>query len=230
MSSQTPGAKPDLLIPFLILLAMLMVAYVYLVPFRFFFKGLLCMWYGILSFIVLDVRAGKEFLRLSEIMVNNYKYKSLIAYYGVSYFEDWMSFLIEQVRWRFFFFYASSFIVISFLLKKKTGHVPFFYGNVDLKDLITNKYGLKLKFGKKGEILEPVERVYTKVQALKRKKNFPINLVARFFPPDSKERVYLYTGSYSYRFQPVKIEKTLEDYLIEVAQNVREEETKEKEE
>lgn len=218
MSEHSPGAKPDLLIPTLILVGMIAVAYVYVAPFRLFLKGILCIWYGILSFVVLDVKSGKTFLDLAEVLINNYKYKHIILSKGPGYFEDILSQLIANVRVRFFVFYALLFVVISYLFKKNAGHVPFFYGDFNLRELIRKKYGLKLKFDKKGRIAEPVDRLYAKISRLKKKKNFPINLVARFFPPDSRERVFLYTGSHSYRFVPVKMEKTLSDYLIESAE------------
>ena len=222
MSERSLGAKPDLMVPVIVLMILLVVVYVYIAPFRLFVKGLFCIWYAIMSFIVLDFKAGKLFLDLSAIMLNNYKYKHVVMDpKGLKFLEETFSLVIEQVRFRFFVLFATIFAVVSFLFRKLLSNVPSYYGKFNLKDLLQKKYGLQIKFNEKGKIAEPFEKVYAKVANLKRRRNFPINLIARFFPPDGKERVFLYTGSYSYRFVPIKVEKTLKDYLIEIAEKER---------
>jgi len=222
MSERSLGAKPDLMTPVIVLLILLVVVYVYIPPFRLFFKGLFCIWYAIISFVVLDLKSGKFFLKLSEIMVNNYKYKHVVMNpQGLKHLEETFDLVIEQVRFRFFLLFSTIFVIVSFSFKKFLKDVPSYYGKFDLKELMLKKYGLKVKFDGKGKIVEPFERVYAKVTNLKKKKNFPVNLVARFFPPDGKERVFLYAGSYFYRFVPIKVEKTLKDYLIEIAEKER---------
>lgn len=213
MSAETPGAKPDLLVPICALIFTIVAVYYLFAPFRIFLKGLLCYWFAIQSYVVLDFTNAKKLSFLAREMLINWK--SLLKHYHPDVIEKEMTKLVDQVRIKIFVFNTGIICLFIWYFKLFSREAPSFYGKYDLKKILEEKYNFKIPSPK-----ESVESVYLKLTTFKTKKNLPANLVARLYPPNSKERIYIYKGSYNYEIVPISMKKTLSEVLKEKIEEI----------
>lgn len=147
--------------------------------------------YSIESLLVFDFETSKEFKRLGDYL--SYVTVNEIKRLDLGRISDYFDYLFNKIRWRIFglfliFGLGMVYVLYSLGKEKKPRK-----GNYSIQELLDRKY--KFSVNKK----EPVEKIYERLMSAKKKQNLPVNLVARLFPKDSKERTYLYKGSFDYK-------------------------------
>jgi len=216
--SDSHGAKPDLLVPFLVLIFCIVAVYYVFPPFRLFLKGFLCYLYSLQSYLVLDLKTAKKFQWLGYQLL--YHWKAILHHYSPEQVDGAIAALVNEIRLRLFVFATGVLCLFAWYFRSFSRQAPSFYGKYDFKQLLREKYGFKLPGPG-----ETVEDIYQRLSFLKKRKNIPVNLVARLFPRGSKERIFIYKGSYNYDLKPISMEKTLSEISVEVAErDLKEEE------
>ncbi len=148
--------------------------------------------YSIESVVCLDFENAKKMKILGDYLTK--ASISEMKKIDVKKLDEYMEQSFDRIRLKLFVIFLILNIPFLYLIRSLGKDKPFRKGQYSIKELLVFKY----KFNPPDKD-EPVESVYKRLQDAKRRMNLPVNLVARLYPKGSKERVYIYKGSYNYK-------------------------------
>lgn len=181
-------AKPPIGFFFLGFLIGFIIFYQIFPPFKMRVKGLVGVVYQFEAMMVLDFESARVLHYLNLLAFRDTR---RIAGNSV-FFKQWLDahdYCVNRVKKRLFFVFSPVLVFLVFYLKK-AGKIekPYYQRKFDLREYIERKYKIRIPSKLTPEI------AYRILDKVRKKKNFPINLMARFFPSLSRERAYLYAG------------------------------------
>lgn len=147
--------------------------------------------YSFESVLVLDFENAKAMKNAGDFLakadVNEMKKIS------IKKVDEYFKNSFERIRFRIFIIFLIIGLFFVYLIRNLGKDKPSRKGKYTIEELLHRKYGFST-----GGSLKDVESVYKRMMQIKAKRNLPVNLIARLYPKGSKERIYIYKGSYDY--------------------------------
>ena len=192
---ESKQVKPPVGLFFLGFLIGFIIFYQIFPPFKLRVKGVVGVVYQFEAMMVFDFESSRALRYLNALAFQDTRRIASNS----EYFSQWIEAhdqYVGRVKKRLFFVFSPILIFLMFFLKK-AGKLekPYHQRKFDLREYINRKYRIELP----GRLTPEVAyKIFSKVR---KTRNIPINLLARFFPSLSEGRAYLYAGGKKgYRF------------------------------
>lgn len=147
--------------------------------------------YSVESMLVLDFKTSQEFKRLGDYL--SFANINEVKRIDIKKVDDYFDYLFSKIKLRILILFLFLQLGLGYVLYSLGKEKKARKGNYSIQELLEKKYGFPV------DKKQPIEKIYETMMQIKKKKNLPANLVARLFPKDSKERTYIYKGSYDYK-------------------------------